>query len=203
FSRKLVYYQKWVQHDSRDENWKQAFYLEELKKIKIPVFIQSGWFDSQLLGSKIAYEGLTKAGNKNVKMIIGPWGHTDKESTSFKNQFMGEAAGEINLQVEYLRWFDYWLKGIDNGIMNEPKVQLYAMNENKWHNDDSYPLSSTKNIKLFLSNTKQSKDSIPKTGKLVFNPDQINEGSETFVYDPGNIAVFTNDMYNQIRGNKF
>src|SRR5690606_7270967 len=126
-----------------------------------------------------------------------------KESTSFKNQFMGEAAGEINLQVEYLRWFDYWLKGIDNGIMNEPKVQLYAMNENKWHNDDSYPLSSTKNIKLFLSNTKQSKDSIPKTGKLVFNPDQINEGSETFVYDPGNIAVFTNDMYNQIRGNKF
>lgn len=198
FSRKLDYYQKWVQHDSQDDYWKQAFYLEELRKIKIPVFIQSGWFDSQLLGSKIAYEGLTKAGNKNVKMIIGPWGHTDEESTSFKNQFMGEAADDINLQAEYLRWFDYWLKGIDNGIMNEPMIQLYAMNENKWHSDDNYPLSSTITKKLFISN-----DSISKKGKLVFDADHINEGSETFVYDPGNTAVFTNDMYNQIRDNNF
>ena len=133
FSRKLDYYQKWIQHNRKDSYWNQSCSLEKLSNIKIPVFIQSGWFDTQLIDSKLAYNELLKSENKNVKLTIGPWGHTDKESRYYNGEFMGEAADEINLYREYVRWFDYWLKDENNKIMKEPLVQIYAMRSNRWY----------------------------------------------------------------------
>ena len=54
-------------------------------------------------------------GNLTVpqKLIIGPWFHGQSQS--------------FDLGVERLRWFDYWLKGIDNGIMAEPPVSYFMM----------------------------------------------------------------------------
>jgi len=48
------------------------------------------------------------------------------------------------LQRDYLRWFDYWLKGIDNGIMKEPLVSVFAMGSNKWLQGPKYPLPETR-----------------------------------------------------------
>jgi len=193
FSRELDYYQKWVQHESKDSYWKQGSTLEKLSAIQIPVFVQSGWFDSQLHSNTLAYEMLTDSGNPNVKMIIGPWGHTDRESKSFNGEFMGEAADDINLQTQYIRWLDYWLKHKDNGIMDEPLVEIYAINSNTWYNDDSYPFRFTTDKKLYLSST--NKPDLGKNGELTFNRERINEGVDTFIYNPGDVPVFIEKMF--------
>lgn len=189
FSKKLGYYQKWIEHNTKDEYWTQACTLEKLKEIKIPVFIQTGWYDSQLLHGKLAYSELSKSANKNVKMIIGPWGHVDKESKFYNGEYIGEAADDINLQSQYLRWFDYWLKDSDNGIMEEPLVQLYAIHSDKWYSDNTYPLINTSVKKLFLSSNNNS-----NVGDLFFDKDIITNGYDHYKYNPENVSVYKKGM---------
>ena len=50
-------------------------------------------------------------------MMIGPWTHS------------GGYGGQVHL-AEFHRWYDYWLKGIDNGIMDEAPVHYWLMTAN-------------------------------------------------------------------------
>lgn len=192
-SERPEYYQEWVRNDSDDGYWKKSSCLQNLKDIEIPVFIQTGWLDTQLLGSKLAYNELSKSGNKNVKLIIGPWGHTDRESKYYRGKFLGNAAVNINLQEEYVRRFDYWLKGIKNGIMDEPMVQLYATISNKWYEGNTYPLKITTADRMYLSSAGEAN---LKThgGSLIFSRKRIRTGFDKYSYDPGRVFVYNLDM---------
>lgn len=143
-------YRRWIEHNSRDAYWEKADYLDRLDKLKIPVFLQGGWFDTSTNGVRLAYQKLQDAGNKDIGMIVGPWAHSAKSSTTLGGMDFGEAAG-INLYQLYGRWFDYWLKGIDNGIVREPGVQLFLMGPNRWLRGDSYPLHRTVMTEFYLS----------------------------------------------------
>jgi len=51
---------------------------------------------------------------------------------------------------EALRWFDYWLKGIDTGIMKEPPIHLFIHNTGEWKSADRWPLTETKWTPFYL-----------------------------------------------------
>jgi len=47
-------------------------------------------------------------------------------------------------QYESLRWFDYWLKGIENGVMDEPPVRLFIPATGEWKSASDWPLPETR-----------------------------------------------------------
>lgn len=49
----------------------------------------------------------------------------------------------IPFNEEILRWFDYWLKGIDTGIMKEPPVAIFDDGTGEWCYENEYPLGGT------------------------------------------------------------
>ena len=51
---------------------------------------------------------------------------------------------------EALRWFDYWLKGIDTGILDEPPIKMFVMGENKWRFENEWPLERTVWTEFYL-----------------------------------------------------
>lgn len=51
---------------------------------------------------------------------------------------------------EGVRWFDYWVKGIDNGIMDEPRVKIFVMGINKWKFETEWPPANTQYTKFYL-----------------------------------------------------
>ncbi|MGB9660760.1 MAG: CocE/NonD family hydrolase [Moorellaceae bacterium] len=53
-------------------------------------------------------------------------------------------------QYESLRWFDYWLKGVDTGIMDEPPIHLFIMNTGEWKEAYEWPLPEAKWTEFFL-----------------------------------------------------
>ena len=55
---------------------------------------------------------------------------------------------DVDFRPIELRWYDYWLKGIDNGMMDEPQVDIFVMGENKWRSEHEWPLSRARNTKL-------------------------------------------------------
>jgi putative CocE/NonD family hydrolase len=168
------YWRDWIAHPTPDKYWAGAMFLEKLRKFDIPVFHQSGWFDGDGIGTKLNYLKMAAFGHKNQKLTIGPWEHSDTSSQiAFRHDY-GPAAA-IDLQRDYLRWFDRWLKGMDNGIDREPAVSLFAMGSDKWIYGPSYPLPQTRFEKLYLG----------AGGVLSFEIPDAGQPPDKYTYDPG------------------
>lgn len=182
FGKKNSYWRKWVEHNTNDSYWERANYLDKLKDLNIPVFLQSGWLDGDTIGSKLAYLRLKESKNKHIKLTLGPWGHSDL-AISLSGRDMGEE-GAVDLPTLYVRWFDYWLKGIDNKILEEPLVQLYTINSKKWLKAETYPLPQTKFSKLYLSSVKGA-NTLKGDGKLSWKLPGGTKPYDTYMYDPG------------------
>jgi hypothetical protein len=181
--KKNPYWRKWIEHPTNDDYWERANFLDHLQDVRIPVFHQSGWFDGDGIGSKLNYARMKSHGHPYQKLILGPWGHTDTAMRRLGDLDFGPQA-IVDLQRDYLRWFDYWLKGIDNGIAEEPLVSIFVMGTNKWLHDDVYPLSCTQFQKWYLHSDGQANTS-KGDGKLSPSPPAKDSLPDSYVYDPG------------------
>jgi predicted acyl esterase len=111
---------------------------EEMKKINIPMYTGSGWYaytyKQHLFAAFRYWEKCTHTPFKKM-LLNGP--------AQFPRPWMA-------FHDEVLRWYDYWFKGIDTGIMDEPKVKIWVMGANRWRFSDDWPLKETQLTKLFL-----------------------------------------------------
>jgi predicted acyl esterase len=104
------------------------------EKIKVPAYFGACWgnYGLHLPGAFRTWEK-TKAPKK---MVIGPPLYLDRPLYQY--------------QYESLRWFDHWLKGIENGIMNEPPVRLFVIGADEWKSGEDWPLPETKWTPFYL-----------------------------------------------------
>lgn len=189
--KKVDYWRKWLIHNTYDEYWEKGSYEKELRKINCPTLLLTGWYDTHSIGTQIARSELVAGGNKNVKLIIGPWNHSNSVPAYPTIKNTGKEAS-IDILSEFLRWFDFFLKEIPNGINMEPVVKLFVMNNSKWIEAGEYPLANTKFIPLFFSSDKPANASsgngklgwgMPVGGRK-FNEYNYNPSSPTpaFIY---------------------
>lgn len=103
----------WVKHQRRDAYWKHGSVCEDYARIRIPVYAIGGWADPYSNPVPRLLAGL----GAPCKGLIGPWGH----------QYMHQATPgpRMGYMDEALRWWDYWLKDIDTGIMDEPQYRVW------------------------------------------------------------------------------
>ncbi len=95
------------------------------EKIKIPMYNVGGWYDIFQQGNLDAFEGLQYHGGEgakgNQKLMMGAFGHG-----ALKGDLKYPAeAGNLN-GGDPIRWFDYWMKGIDNGISTAKEPWRFA-----------------------------------------------------------------------------
>ena len=104
---------QWLEHSYKDDYWRHGSINEDYSAIKAAVYCVGGWGDAYSETIPRMMQGLSCA----TKALIGPWAHKYPNYASPKPEmdFLGEAK----------RWWDYWLKGIDNGIMTEPTIAAY------------------------------------------------------------------------------
>jgi len=180
--KKSIYWRNWIKNNYDNTFWERADFLSQLENVDIPVFLQSGWFDGDGIGTKLIYYALKKGGNKNVKVIIGPWGHTNQSSSRYGDYEFGQEAA-LDLQTRFLKWFDFYLKGIKNDIMDEDRIKLFVMFENKWIGGSTYPLEKTKFVPLYLSSGKSAQTS-SGDGLITTVANEHGTKYDEFLYDP-------------------
>jgi hypothetical protein len=100
----------WLGHQLRDGYWLQGSVSVDYGAIRCPVYVVSGWSDWYRNPVFALLEGLEVP----RKGLIGPWAHTYPDQA-----VPGPAIGFLQ---ESLRWWDRWLKGLENGIENEPRL---------------------------------------------------------------------------------
>jgi putative CocE/NonD family hydrolase len=177
------YWRKWIAHPVNDEYWERANFLDRLKDVQIPVFHQSGWFDGDGIGTKLNYLAMASHHHPHQKLVLGPWGHSDESSRRLGDRDFG-AEAIVDMQRAYLRWFDFWLKGVDNGVAKEPLVNVFVMGSNRWLRGDTYPLPETRFEKWYLASDGKANTS-KGDGRL--SPQEPGTAStpDHYTYDPG------------------
>ena len=144
---------------------------------------QSGWFDGDGIGSKLNYLKMASHGHPYQKLVLGPWGHTDEAQRRGPGERDFGADAMIDLPRAYLRWFDYWLKGIDDGIAKEPLVSVFVMGSNRWLKGNTYPLENTRFEKWYLTSSRKANTS-KGDGRLTTELPAVNAVNDSYVYDP-------------------
>jgi putative CocE/NonD family hydrolase len=82
----------------------------------------------------------------------------------------------------YLDWFDYWLKGIDNGVTRRPKVTYYVMHQG-WRTANEWPVPESTPTSWYLTSGGRANTS---SGNGTFVMKAPAPGKDTWTYDPGN-----------------
>src|SRR5690606_32361670 len=123
---------------------------ENYEDIEIPVYAVGGWADGYTNAIPRLLEGL-KGPRKG---LIGPWAHEYPE--------MAVPGPQIGFLQECLRWWDYWLKGEDTGIMEEPMLRAwiqesvppqtdYFIRPGHWVAEEQWPPADLINKRYYLA----------------------------------------------------
>jgi hypothetical protein len=102
--------------------------LEGVNRANVPAYVTCGWYDIFTADAFLLYRNLTVP----KRLTLRPIDHSKAD----------DPAGDLDYGAEAHRWFDYWLKGIDNGIMREPPVHYYVMGAPKdaaWRASAGWP----------------------------------------------------------------
>ena len=106
---------KWIEHQLRDNYWKHGSVCEDYSAIKAAVLSVGGWHD----GYRNTVAHLVENLDAPVKGLVGPWNH--------KYPHFGVPGPQIDFLGEMLRWWDRWLKGIENGAEDWPEMRVWVM----------------------------------------------------------------------------
>lgn len=108
-----VYSEIWLAHQRRDDYWKHASVCEDFSSIGVPVLAVGGLYDEYRTTLFTLLENL----NSPVQSLLGPWAH------NYPHQ--GVPGPAIDFLPEAVRWWDKWMKGVDNGVENQPALRAY------------------------------------------------------------------------------
>jgi predicted acyl esterase len=93
---------------------------------------------------------------------------------------------------EYLlRWYDYWLKGINTGIMDEPPVLIYDAGSDEWRYENEYPLVRTQWTKFYLRSNPARPEQVPQ-GLISSEVPAANEEPDRYRAPRGMMGLFEN-----------
>jgi uncharacterized protein len=142
----------WLIHALDDEYYGTRSLQPDYGRIRVPTMLWSGWADCYPTPILRAFANLTVP----KRAIVGPWGHDWPE--------MAVPGPRIDFRSEMLRWFDRWLKGVDNGVTDEPPLTLYVrtwsrprsmmplVDTGRWQAETEWPPARITPVTLYLAN---------------------------------------------------
>jgi uncharacterized protein len=179
------FWRDWVDHPTRDAYWDEFDGEKHFGDITVPALNMGGWYDLYAPQAFTNFNGLRLHGGspeaRQSKLIVGPWPHALSTSTVTGDVDFGShsLAGLDGLE---LRWLDHWLKGVENGITDEPPIRLFIMGVNQWHDEHEWPLARTRWQKWYLHSGGRANTVIGDGVLSVALPG--DETADHFVYDP-------------------
>jgi putative CocE/NonD family hydrolase len=170
-----------MDHPTFDAYWQRGS-KDNHAELDVASLNISGWWDSNAPGapSHFAAMGASPAAGRR-KLIIGPWPHW----SNLKRVLTGVDFGEhaiIELNQYILRFYDRWLKGVENGIDDEKPVYVFVHGANEWWAEDDWPLPGTEEVPFYFHSHGHA-NSLMGDGVLSTEPPRT-EPADVYRYDP-------------------
>jgi putative CocE/NonD family hydrolase len=180
------WFEDWMNHPNHDDYWEEFSITRTHDRVNVPVHHFGGWFDCFLRGTLENYAGMrakatTPEARAAQRVTIGPWIHnpTPADMREAGEVDFGEQA-KLGWFAIRLRWFDHWLKGVDNGVDTDKPVKLFAMGINKWREFDEWPPAAINYTPFYLADgtsnsAKSLNDGVLSTAISEAGPEAFDE----------------------------
>lgn len=190
-----AWWNEWMHHPNLDAFWRASSYQDAWPKIKVPALNITGWWDMNFPGAPTNFIGMRQHGlsegvRRSQQLIIGPWPHWVNKTRSLNGVDFGSDA-IVNLDDYMIRFYDHWLKGVDNGLHTDPRVQIFVIGANQWWASDEWPLPQTQ-MTSFYFHSRGRANSLKGDGILSAERPGA-EPADHYAYDPADpIGSFWN-----------
>ncbi len=197
------YWKEEIDHSQLGAYWEPLRYQNKYDRVKVPVLHISGWYDDEQVGTPLNFIGMTaksqpEAIRNGQKLVMGPWPHAINSTSKLGDVDFGPT-GKIDLNGLWLRWFDHWLKGADNGLAKEPPVRIFVMGANYWTDENEWPIARTQSTKYYLHSGGRANSSYGD-GTLT-RQEPAKEPADGYTYEPAKPTPFiTEPSFAQIGG---
>jgi putative CocE/NonD family hydrolase len=172
-------YQEVMEHPSFDAFWRAISPMEQLDKVRVPVFAVGGWYDGSVQSDLEAFTALRKRSGVN-RVLVGPWAHN--MSVPFEHANFG-AGAHVPVRELQMEWFDQWLMGRDSPLLSKPPVKIFVMGSNIWREEREWPLSDARPKSFYLESAGAA-NSLAGDGVLGDKPPRKATAADQFVFDP-------------------
>jgi hypothetical protein len=108
------YLLEWMAHQTDGPYWRPGSIRGRYEDIECPVFMIGGWRDGYPNPPLRCFAHMQVP----KRLLMGPWNHSRPD--------VAIPGPRIDYVAEVVRWCDYWLKGEDNGVMDEEPVCVYV-----------------------------------------------------------------------------
>ena len=190
------YYKDWIRHPSRDAYWEPINICQKYNQVKIPIYHWGGWYDVYISGTINGWHGMKENSDsmearKNQWLLIAP---TDHELTPAETNRIGriDIGKEAWTRDRLQRFFDYWLKGADNGFDRTPRVEIFTIGDNKWRYEDEWPPAKIKYTRYYF-HSGGGANTLSGDG-LLDSRQPGDEPTDSYVYDPDNPVTISLEM---------
>ncbi|SIO61583.1 hypothetical protein SAMN05444166_6796 [Singulisphaera sp. GP187] len=182
-NRRLL--KEWFTHPICDAYWADEDCTRHFDAMNVPCFTVGSWFDFMCIGSVESFIGRQHRGGPNSQgkqqLLIGPWLHGGVKESNKVGELTYPENARFAMDAHMIRWFDHYLKGVDNGVEREPTVRYYVMGAvgeeaapgNEWRTATDWPLPVDE-ASLYLQ----------EGGKLTAKAPETPTSATTFLADP-------------------
>lgn len=182
------FWDDWFDHQYLDDYWRDLSIEARLDRVTVPVLGIAGWYDDAR-GTIRNFVGLdTLPDPPFQRMVMDPGAH---KGIDYVNGDFGPRA-RIDHRALQLRWFDHYLKGVDNGVDAEPPIDFFIMGDNEWRQEHEWPLARTRFTDFYLHSGGGATGS-GGDGTLDTVPPAASEPTDTFTYNPGDPTPYLVD----------
>jgi putative CocE/NonD family hydrolase len=176
-------YAHWLAHSTNDHYWRSLSINRRYDEIGVPALIVGGWYDVFIRGTLENYVGMrsrggSEAARAGTRLVVGPWAHGSTYGPYPEHSFDLFAPHDgLDVAGLQLRFFARHLLGEENGLDEEPRVRIFVMGENRWRDEDDWPLARARENTWYL-----------RAGGGLTQDVPADEPPDEYVYDPADPA---------------
>ncbi len=184
---------RWADFQERSDYWKHGSICEDYGRMQAPVLIWGGWADN--------YMNTVSAIVSNVpgsKGIVGPWVHQYPHTA-----VPGPAVGFLQVAI---RWWDRWLKGVENGAEDDPAYRAYMLHsappdasakhrDGHWVSEAVWPPETVRREVLHLGSAASRPGEFTHSGPPVGYLGKDDAGVREVIATPQHLGVQSGEFF--------
>lgn len=179
-------WREWLAHDTFDDYWQRMSLIGHFQHIAVPALHVTGWFDNDQWGALHFWHGMVTESPAAERqwLLVGPWDHggTRRPAQQYGGLDFGPES-VVDTDAVHLRFFDYWLKGEQNGLDTDQRVKSFAMGANEWSEHASWPPPGTRGRPFYLHSGGNA-NTLVGDGTLSAEGPAGDEPADHYSYDP-------------------
>ena len=192
-----AYFDEWLARPRYDDYWATLDLETKYPRVQVPALVTGGWYDIFQTGTVRNFQGMRAMGGSDTArtgttLIVRALCHACPADTTAGDVDFGPD-NALDLNATWARWFDHWLKGIDNGVRDDPPVRIFVMvppdtgttGDGFWITADEFPPRDVVETRFYLESGGHANTS---GGDGVLTPEgpggSTDVSVDEYVYDP-------------------